>query len=198
MIYSRNNIALLCTSAIYFYAWVAIILAGLTQLTEPVLYGIYMAFILLYPLSVFGSLSFVFLNHKKSNKWFLGLPLLIVFLEFLLLPYASLESLLVFLLAFIAPASALFIKSLPKEHGKSAKKYVMVATVVSIYMVIIAFIYFINIFLLRDNSLDFFIFVMGMIYLAFGLPLIGICLLLIAKKGQPSASVPKHAIKPAL
>jgi hypothetical protein len=157
-----------------------------------------MAFILLYPLSVFGSLSFVFLNHKKSNKWFLDLPLLIVFLAFLLLPYASSESLLVFLLAFIAPASALFIQSIPKEHGKSVKKYVMVARVVSIYVVIIAFIYFINTFLFLENSLDFLILVMGIIYLAFGLPFIGICLLLIAKEEHPGASVPEHVVKPAL
>jgi len=38
---------------------------------------------------------------------------------------------------------------------------------------------------------------MGMIYVAFGLPLIGICLVLMAKEEQPSESVPKYNIKPA-
>jgi hypothetical protein len=196
MIYSRYNIALLCTSAIYFYVWVAFVLAGLVQISEPALYGIYTAFALLYPLSVFGSLSFVALNLGKSDKWFLGLPLLIVILTLILIPYDASGSLLVLLTILAAPASALFIQSVPKEHRKSAKKYVIVAIVVSIHMAIIGIIYFINTFLLIDQSLDFIMFLMGLIYVAFGLPFIGICLVLMAKEKLPGASIPKHIKKP--
>jgi hypothetical protein len=198
MIYSRYNISLLCTSAIYFYVWVVSVLAGLVHISEPELYGIYTAFALLYPLSVFGSISFVALNQGKSDKWFLGLPLLIVILALVLIPYDTSGSLLVLLPILIAPASALFIQSVPKEHRKSAKKYVIAAIVVNIHMAITGIIYFINTFLLIDQPLNFIVFLMGLIYVVFGLPFIGICLVFMAKEKQPDASIPKHVKKPVL
>ena len=93
MEYSRYNIALLCTSAIYFFVWVAPLLvilncivindngkANMTDPVVPIFFGVFATFALLYTLSFFGSLLFIALNQKKSEKWFLGLPLPIVLL----------------------------------------------------------------------------------------------------------------------
>ena len=162
MEYNRYNIALLCTSAGYFYIWVAFSLAifdSLGRSYEPVLFGVYTAFVLLYPLSVFGSLFFVAQNQKKSDKWFLGLPLLVVILTSILSLYASIKQLHVpvelffILLVLVAPASTLLIRSLPEEQRESAKNYVKVATVISIYVAIIGFMYLIDTFLLADHPL---------------------------------------------
>jgi hypothetical protein len=95
---------------------------------EPVLFGVYAAFALLFPLSVFGSLFFVAQNRKKSDKWFLGLPFLVVILISILSLYASIKQLHVpvelffILLALVSPASTLLIQSLPEERRESAKK----------------------------------------------------------------------------
>ena len=92
----RDNVALLCSSAGYFYIWVAFALALFDSIGysyEPVLFGVYTAFVLLFPLSVFGSLFFVAQNQKKSDKWFLGLPLLIVILISILSLYVSIKQL---------------------------------------------------------------------------------------------------------
>jgi hypothetical protein len=130
MEYNRYNIALLCTSAGYFYIWVAFALAlfdntGLSY--EPVLFGVYAAFVLLFPLSVFGSLFFVAQNRKKSNKWFLGLlSCCYSYIDFK--PVCLNKQLHVpvelffILLALVAPASTLLIQSLPEERRESAKK----------------------------------------------------------------------------
>jgi hypothetical protein len=179
MEYNRYNIALLCTSAIYFFVWVAALLvilnlsnvnnsgindggmnddgeAIITDPIGPISLDIFAAFALLYSLSFFGSLLFVAINQKKSDKWFLGLPLPIVLLILilsLLCPYLHLyisEELFFFIPVLAAPASALFIKSVPEERRESAKKYVNVAKVVSIYATIIGFMYFIDSFLLKN------------------------------------------------
>ena len=92
----RDNVALLCTSAGYFHIWVAFALALFDSIGysyEPVLFGVYTTFVLLFPLSVFGSLFFVAQNQKKSDKWFLGLPLLIVILISILSLYVSIKQL---------------------------------------------------------------------------------------------------------
>jgi Kef-type K+ transport system membrane component KefB len=136
-------------------------------------------------------------------KWFLGLPLPIVLLTLMLsqlclyLHYIPVELFfLIFVLA--APASALFIKSVPEERRESAKKYFKVAKVVSIYATIIGFMYFIYSFLSIDHSSSFYKIIMFLmvIYMTLGLPFIGTCLVCMAKEKQPGASVPKHAHKP--
>ena len=225
MEYNRYNIALLCTSAIYFFVWVAALLVilnlsnvnnrgindgGITDPAGSILLDIFTAFALL-PLSFFGSLFFVAINQKKSDKWFLGLPLPIVLLTLilsLLCPYLHLyipEELFFFIPVLAAPASALFIKSVPKERRESAKKYVIVAKVVSIYAAIIGFMYFIDSFLLKNifspidhspSSFYYIIMFLMLIYMAFGLPSIGICLMRMAKEKQPSASTSKRVHKP--
>ncbi|RPJ79713.1 MAG: hypothetical protein EHM20_00550 [Alphaproteobacteria bacterium] len=235
MEYNRYNIALLCTSAIYFFVWVAALLvilnlsnvnnndinddgindegkAIITDPMGPILLGIFAAFALLYPLSFFGSLFFVAINQKKSDKWFLGLPLPIVLLTLilsLLCPYLHLyipEELFFFIPVLAAPASALFIKSVPEERRESAKKYVKVAKVISIYAAIIGFMYFIDSFLLKNifspidhssSSVYIIIMLLMLIYMAVGLPSIGICLMLMAKEKQPRASTSKRVHKPS-
>jgi hypothetical protein len=87
----------------------------------------------------------------------------------------------------------------PEERRESAKKYVKVATVVSIYAAIIGFMYFIDSFLSIDNSSSSvynIIMLLMLIYMAFGFPSIGIRLVFMAKEKQPGASVPKHVHKP--
>jgi hypothetical protein len=235
MEYNRYNIALLCTSAIYFFVWVAALLVILnvsnvnnsdideyvindegevTKINypeEPILLGIFEAFALLYPLSFFGSLFFVAINRKKSDKWFLGLLLPIVLLTLILSllclylrRYIS-EELFFLIPVLAAPASALFIKSVPEERRESAKKYVIVAKFVSIYAAIIGFMYFIDSFLLKNifspidhSPSSFYIIIMFLmlIYMAVGLPSIGICLMRMAKEKQPSASTSKRVHKP--
>jgi hypothetical protein len=240
MEYNRYNIALLCTSAIYFFVWVAALLVilnlsnvhnsginddgindeGKAIITDPagsILLDIFFAaFALLYPLSFFGSLFFVAINQKKSDKWFLGLPLPIVLLTLilsLLCQYLRLyniiqlsipEELFFFIPVLAAPASALFIKSVPEERRESAKKYVIVAKFVSIYAAIIGFMYFIDSFLLKNifspidhSSSSVYIMFLMLIYMAVGLPSIGICLMLMAKEKQPVALTSKRVHKPS-
>jgi hypothetical protein len=241
MEYNRYNIALLCTSAIYFFVWVAALLVilnlsnvnnnginddgindeGKAIITDPagsILLDIFAALALLYPLSFFGSLFFVAINQKKSDKWFLGLLLPIVLLTLilsLLCPYLRLyniiqlnipEELFFFIPVLAAPASALFIKSVPEERRESAKKYVKVAKVISIYAAIIGFMYFIDSFLLKNifspidhssSSVYIIIMLLMLIYMAVGLPSIGICLMLMAKEKQPRASTSKRVHKPS-
>lgn len=190
----KYNVALLCTSAGYFYIWVAFALALFDSIGysyEPVLFGVYTAFVLLFPLSVFGSLFFVSQNRKKSDKWFLGLPLLIVILTSILSLYVSRKQqlnvpveLFFIILALVAPASALFIQSLPEEQRESAKKYVKIATAISIYVALIGFMYLIDTFLLFDHPLVPTMLLMFMIYVVFLLPFIGICLVLLAKDNR--------------
>lgn len=96
------------------------------------------------------------------------------------------------LLALVAPASTLLIQSLPEERRESAKKYVRVATVVSIYVALIGFMYLIDTFLLADHPLVSTMLTMFLIYVVFGLPFIGICLVLLAKdnrNGSESSSI---------
>ena len=235
MEYNRYNITLLCTSAIYFFVWVAALLiilnlgnvnnsginddginddgeAIITDPIGPISLDIFAAFALPYPLSFFGSLFFVAINQKKSDKWFLGLPLPIVLLTLilsLLCPYLRLyipEELFFFIPVLAAPASALFIKSVPEERRESAKKYVKVAKVISIYAAIIGFMYFIDSFLLKNifspidhssSSVYIIIMLLMLIYMAVGLPSIGICLMLMAKEKQPRASTSKRVHKPS-
>jgi hypothetical protein len=198
-----SGIALLLTSTCYFFVWAIYVFAWLSNNNyEPVLGGFAVAMDLPI-LSVIGSLIFVALNQKKSDKWFLGLPLLIVFLTLLLCLYVSgglsvtspsliyvtkltpiislhvPDELFVLLLVLGAPASLLFIKSVPEDLRESTKKYVKVAKVVSVYAAIIGLLYFIDNLLLIDNSLAY---GMLIIYVAFGLPPIGICLVLMARK----------------
>lgn len=174
-------VALLCTSACYFFIWVAgIFTLASSRSYDPAYNGLITALALLYPLSFFGSLSFVALNQRKSDKWFLGLPLPIVILTLILSPDVS-EKLFVLLLVLAAPASALFILSVPEEQRESVKKYVKAIKVVSVYAAISGFIYFMDTFLHIDFLSGL---VPGMfaIYAAFGLPSIGICLVLMAKE----------------
>jgi hypothetical protein len=199
-----RGIALLLTSTCYFYVWSIFYFANsINSKYEPELGGMFAALSLLI-LSVIGSLIFVALNKKKSDKWFLGLPLFIIFLTLLLCLYVSgmlyvtstssitglmkltpiinlhvPAELFVLPLVFVAPASLLFIKSMPEDLRESTKKYVKVAKVVSVYAAIIGLLYFIDNLLLIDNSL---VYVMLIIYMAFGLPPIGICLVLMARK----------------
>lgn len=173
--------ALLCTSACYFSIWMAGTIAlAKAHPQEPVLYGITTALAVLYPLSVFGSLYFVGLNQKKSDKWFLGLPLLFVIFTLILSLDVS-EKLFVLLLVLAAPASALFILSVPEELRELAKRYITVAKVVSVYAVISGFIYFLDAFSLIDLPRDL-VNNMLLIYAALGLPSIGICLVLLARQ----------------
>ncbi|AKB20403.1 hypothetical protein MSWH1_0132 [Methanosarcina sp. WH1] len=90
------------------------------------------------------------------------------------------EKLFVLLLVLAAPASALFILSVPEEQRGSAKKYVTVAKVVSIYAFITGLIYFMETFSLIDLPHGL-VHNMLLIYVGFGLPFIGICLVLMAK-----------------
>jgi heme/copper-type cytochrome/quinol oxidase subunit 4 len=228
MEYNRYNIALLCTSSIYFFVWVFVLLSILIlsivnnssidndvrPYVDPAgvfLIAALITFTLLNLLSVFGSLFFVALNQKKSDKWFFGLPLFIVLLTLILslylIQYAPLSRLYVpeevfFLFPVLAaPASALFIKSVPEERRESAKKYFKVARVVSVYAAIIGFMYFIETLLLKEaflpvnyslSSVYIIIRLMMFIYVAILLPSIGICLVLMAKEKQPAVSIPKH------
>jgi len=98
---------------------------------------------------------------------------------------AACSSRIVFiLLALVAPASALFIQSLPEERRESAKKYVRVATVISIYVTIIGFMHLIDTFLLVDHPLVSTMLLMFEIYVTLGLPSIGVCLVLLAKDNR--------------
>lgn len=214
MEYNRYNIALLCTSAIYFFVWVAALLVILNLITVnnsriidpigPIYLGIFAAFVLLYPLSFFGSLFFVDMNRKKSDKWFLGLPLPIVLLTLilsLLCLYSHLyiaEELFVLLLVLVAPASLLFIQSIPKELRESAEKYIVTAKEISIYAAITGLMYFMHTISLIDDSTVYNIFIlMSLLYAVVGLPCIGICLVLMAKEKQHVKSVPKRVHRPS-
>jgi hypothetical protein len=214
MEYNRYNIALLCTSAIYFFVWVAALLVILNLITVnnsriidpigPIYLGIFAAFVLLYPLSFFGSLFFVDINRKKSDKWFLGLPLPIVLLTLilsLLCLYSHLyiaEELFVLLLVLVAPASLLFIQSIPKELRESAEKYIVTAKEISIYAAITGLMYLMHTISLIDDSTVYNIFIlMSLLYAVVGLPCIGICLVLMAKEKQPVKSVPKRVHRPS-
>jgi hypothetical protein len=219
MEYNRYNIALLCTSAIYFFVWVAALLvilnlstvnnsgindngkAIITDPIGPILLGIFAAFALLYPLSFFGSLFFVDINRKKSDKWFLGLPLPIVLLTLilsLLCLYLRLyipEELFVLLLVLVAPASLLFIQSISEGLRGSAEK---TAKDVSIYAAITGLMYFVDTISQIDDSTVYNIFIlMSLLYAVIGLPCIGVCLVLMAKEKQPGASTSKSVHKPS-
>jgi hypothetical protein len=162
MEYNRYNIALLCTSAGYFYIWVAFALAlfdntGLSY--EPVLFGVYAAFVLLFPLSVFGSLFFVAQNRKKSNKWFLGLLSCcysyIDFKPVCLNKAVACSSRIVFYSSRACSTGFYTIDPVPaRRTERISKKNVRVATVVSIYVALIGFMYLIDTFFTRRSSLS--------------------------------------------
>jgi len=193
---NKIKIALVCTSAIFFFTWVGYGLGyGLsfvfTSYKSAYLFPAIAVPQLLSVVSLFGSLLFISEMKSKSNRWYLGIPLCIVVLPILITSFLSFFSGKPFLsdplsitemiwitsLTMLAPCAILFFLSFPGNLREINSIPIVLSVIISIFDIL--FFYFaLHDFIIRP-TLHAAGALLGF-YWSIGMPIIGICLVAIA------------------
>ena len=177
---NKIKISLICISAIFFFMWVVIPMdyPSYSGTASTVAVAQFLSVI-----SLFGSILFLSEMKNKSNRWYLGVPLCIVILIAAITMFFDFYRYHYFLLntslTILAPCSVLFFLSVPADRRKMITIPALISSIISIYAL---FSYY---YLLRGmlsplqtswNVVD----LMSMLYWVIGMPIIGICFVVIA------------------
>ena len=178
---NKINIALVCTSVIFFYIWVAYALDFLSPRSS------FLSWIIapfLGIISLFGSLLFVSEMKNKSNRWYLGIPLSIaiffvviaISLDFFHIggTFPSETS-----LTMLAPCSILFFLSVPADQRKMVIIPVLISSIISSYA-LYSYYYLLRGMLSPLQTSWNVVILLLWLYWAIGTLIIGICLVAIA------------------
>ena len=182
----KAKISLICISAIFFFMWIVYGLLEFFPFHGSVLF--YALPLFLSSISLFGSLLFLLELKTRLKRWFLGIPLCILFLIVLIASFLgytmaiyTLSSLVEMVLytsyLLLAPCSVLFFLSFPEDFRKISTTPVRISLLISIYSTLIlpwAFRDFIS-----AGHLEA---VIGavVLYCIIGMPIIGMCVVAIA------------------
>lgn len=201
----RIKLSLACVSAYFF--WILITIVSSVIFHAYIGMGLFFVSQILSIVSLLGSLLFLFLMRKQSNRWYLGVPF------FITIFVLSISNMLIYFSGkdvfsdpiriidtiwfassmVLAPSAALLLFSMPGDQ--LAREYMPLTTSIMIGIFAIVFLLLVLREISAYSSMEGSI-ALVLIYYYIGMPIIGICILTIASRYKNKDDVSK--IKPAV